>query len=84
MTNRTASAAAAELTALNARDFVFYAKSMLHTGGIELTADQRAHLARKADVVREITGTTDKVSLAINVQDVYMPTYTMGKLVFKF
>lgn len=79
MTNRTASAAAAELTALNAQDFVVCAKDMLHAQSFTATAGERAHLVAKANIIREITGSTAKVNVPVKVQD---NGHTIGQLVF--
>lgn len=79
MTNRTASAAAAELTALNAQDFVVHAKDMLHAQSFTASAEERAHLTAKADLIREITSSTAKVNVPVRVQD---NGHIIGQLVF--
>lgn len=77
-------AAVATLHELNSKDFVVYAKNMLHTGGFKLSADERAHLVAKADALRVILETSEPQSVVVAVKDVYEPHAKLGTLTYTF
>lgn len=79
---KTITELAAELRALNSQDFVIYARTVLESQSVQLSAEQRAHLVRKADLIREITEETGKQNLAIEIRDIYARDVVIGKVNF--
>lgn len=60
-----------------------YARDMYAAQGFTLSTEQRAQLVAGADKFREITGTTAKTSMSVDVLDVYTHQL-IGRLTYRF
>jgi hypothetical protein len=65
------------------QDVTVYAANMIYAQGFKLNEEQRSILTAKADYLRELTGTTEKFTVGVEVRDIYEPHPVIGSLSYQ-